>query len=44
MTNDRTESMSDAEAKAAIEEYLKERAEAGVLLAKAAANVSVRNG
>lgn len=44
MTNDHPETMSDAEAKAAIEEYLEERAEAGVALGKAAANVSVRDG
>lgn len=44
MEHEPTEGMSDADAKAAIEEFLKERADAGVALAKAASNVAVRDG
>lgn len=39
-----TEDISDAQAKAEIVAFLKERADAGVALAKAAANVEVRRG
>lgn len=39
-----TVDMSDAEARAAIEEYLEERKKAGVVYAAAVSHVSLRNG
>jgi hypothetical protein len=44
MTNDPTQPMTDADAQAVIEEYLKGRADTGVQLAQAVAVVAVRDG
>lgn len=44
MTNEHIEDMTDADATAAIEDFLRGRAEAGVQLAQAAARVSLRDG
>lgn len=44
MTNDPTQPMTDSDAQAVIEDFLKRRVDAGVKLAQAAAVVAVRDG